>query len=298
MDLSPLPPADRWKLRTRTLQVGKIPLLMGVVNVTPDSFSDAGRCFAPAAAVKHALRLADEGADLLDIGGESTRPGAAPVAADEELRRVIPVVAALAGQTRVPLSIDTSKAAVAREALAAGAEVINDTTALGGDPAMPALVARSACGVCLMHMRGSPRTMQDNPVYSDVVGEVFAELRQRRDVAIAVGIEPARIALDPGIGFGKTTAHNLAILRVLGRFQALGCPLLLGVSRKQFIGQVLGDVKAERTAGTIGAALAAARQGVQILRVHDVAAVRQALMLFEAAGGMQAVDPHGSSAVS
>jgi dihydropteroate synthase len=276
---------NEWKLRTRTLTAGRVPLLMGVVNVTPDSFSDGGRFFEPAAAVEHGLRLAGEGADLLDIGGESTRPGAEPVSPGEELRRVMPVIDRLQG-AGLPLSIDTSKAEVAREALAAGVEVINDITALAADPAMPSLAAASGCGVVAMHMLGNPRSMQQHPVYRDVVGEVLDFLRRRRDALLAAGIQQQRIALDPGIGFGKTTAHNLALLRTIGQFQALGCPLVLGVSRKRFIGQVLGDPAAERTFGTIGAALAAARQGVQVLRVHDVAAVRQALRLFEAAGGL------------
>jgi dihydropteroate synthase len=259
---------------------------MGVVNVTPDSFSDGGRFYEPATAVGHALRLAAEGADLLDIGGESTRPGAEPVSPSEELRRVLPVITALRRQTAVPLSIDTSKAVVAQEALAAGAEAINDITALAADPVMPALAASSGCGVVAMHMQGNPRTMQQNPSYRDVVGEVLDYLRRRRDALLAAGISQERIALDPGIGFGKTTEHNLALLRAIGQFHTLGCPLLVGVSRKRFIGQVLGEPAAERTFGTIGAALAAARQGVQVLRVHDVAAVRQALLLFEAAGGL------------
>jgi len=278
-------PANQWRLSHRTLPVGRIPLLMGVVNVTPDSFSDGGRFYEPASAVEHALRLAAEGADLLDIGGESTRPGAEPVSPSEELRRVLPVITALRRQTAVPLSIDTSKALVAQEALAAGAEAINDITALAADPAMPALVAESGCGVVAVHMQGDPRTMQQNPSYQDVIGEVLAYLRRRRDALLAAGIAQERIALDPGIGFGKTTEHNLALLRAIGQFHGLGCPLVVGVSRKRFIGQVLGDPAAERTFGTIGAALAAARQGVQVLRVHDVAAVRQALLLFEAGGG-------------
>jgi dihydropteroate synthase len=266
--------------------VGRIPLVMGVVNVTPDSFSDGGRFFEPASAVSHALHLAAEGAELLDIGGESSRPGAEPVSPREELRRVMPVITALARQTTVPLSIDTSKAAVAREALAAGAEAINDISGLGADPDMPALAAQSGCGVVAMHMQGNPRTMQQSPFYQDVVGEVLDYFRRRRDALLAAGIAPDRIALDPGIGFGKTIQHNLALLRAIGQFHALGCPLVLGVSRKRFIGRVLGDPAADPTFGTIGAALAAARQGVQILRVHDVAAVRQALLLFEAAGGL------------
>ncbi len=278
----PLP----WRLRTKTLVPGRIARLMGVVNATPDSFSDGGRYFEPAAAVEQGLRLAAEGAEVLDIGGQSTRPGAAPVAAEEELRRVLPVVVALGRQTDVPISIDTSSAKVAAECLAAGAEAINDVTALTSDGDIVALAASSGCGVCAMHMQGTPQTMQVSPRYGAVVEDVFAWLAARRDVLLAAGIAPDRIALDVGIGFGKTAAHNLALLRNLSRFRDLGCPLLVGVSRKAFIGHVIGDPAADRTAGTIGAALAAARQGVEVLRVHDVAAVRQALLVFEAAGGL------------
>jgi len=283
---SDLPPADCWTLRTRTLSVGKIPLLMGVVNVTPDSFSDGGRFFEAGAAIEHGLRLAEEGADLLDLGGQSTRPGARPVQTGEELRRVMPVVAALCEQAHVPVSIDTDKAIVAREALAGGAEAINDVTGFSGDAAMLAVAAESGCGVCAMHMQGTPRTMQLAPAYDDVVKEVLAYLSTRRDVLIAAGVEPARIALDPGIGFGKTTEHNLTLLKNAARFHALGCPVVIGHSRKRFIGEVLGDGGADRTWGTIGVALALARQRIQILRVHDVAAVRQALLLWQASGGM------------
>jgi dihydropteroate synthase len=274
--------AERWKLRTQTLLAGKIPLLMGVVNVTPDSFSDGGRFFHPAAAVERGLQLAAEGADLLDVGGQSTRPGSQPVDADEELRRVMPVIAALCEKTILPVSIDTSKAVVAREALAAGAQVLNDVTALTGDEGMPALAAETGCGLCAMHMRGTPRTMQEDPVYQDVVREVMRYLGARRDALVAAGVEQARIALDPGIGFGKTAEHNLTLLSNAWRFHALGCPLLVGHARKRFIGELLGDSRIDRTAGTIGVALSLARQGVQILRVHDVAPVRQALLLYEA----------------
>jgi dihydropteroate synthase len=275
-----------WRLRTTTLVPGRIPLLMGVVNVTPDSFSDGGRYFEPAAAVELGLRLAAEGADLLDVGGQSTRPGATAISADEELRRILPVVAALCKQVRVPISIDTSRAMVAAECLAAGAEVINDVTALTDNDQLLALAAQSGCGLCVMHMQGTPQTMQANPQYGDVVEEVLAWLADRRDALVAAGITRDRIALDPGIGFGKTAAHNLAILNGLARYRDLKCPLLVGVSRKAFIGQLIGDPRADRTAGTIGAALAAARHSVEILRLHDVAAVRQALMVFEAAGGL------------
>jgi dihydropteroate synthase len=259
---------------------------MGVVNVTPDSFSDGGRFFEPAAAVGHGLRLAAEGADVLDVGGQSTRPGAAPVAAEEELRRVLPVVAALRKESDVPISIDTSRAEVAAACLAAGAEIINDITALAFDGRIAALAAHSGCGVCAMHMQGTPQTMQVHPQYGDVVEDVLAWLAARRDALVSAGIARDRLALDPGIGFGKTAAHNLAILNHLSRYRALGCPLLVGLSRKAFIGHVIGDPLADRTAGTIGAVLAAAAQGVEIFRVHDVAAVRQALLVFEALGGL------------
>ncbi len=258
---------------------------MGIVNVTPDSFSDGGRFFSHEAAVEHALRLAEEGAEILDVGGESTRPGAAPVEADEQLRRVLPVIDALARRTPVPISIDTSKAEVARKAIAAGAQIINDVTGLTADPAMIEVAAESQCGICVMHMRGTPQTMQDDPRYGDVVREVREYLMSRRDVLAAAGISPERIALDPGIGFGKRTAHNLALLSSAWRLHDLGCPLLVGHSRKGFLQKVIGDPQADPLYGTIGVALALARQGVQILRVHDVAPVRQALVLFEAAGG-------------
>ena len=277
-----MPPATCWQLRTRTLTPGKIPLLMGIVNVTPDSFSDGGQFLDPAAAVDHGLRLADEGADILDIGGESTRPGAKPVDAADELRRVMPVVAGLCERTDLPVSIDTSKSAVAREAVAAGAEIVNDVTGLSGDCAMLPLAAESHCGICVMHMQGMPRTMQRDPTYDDVVRDVIDYLRVRRDSLTAVGLDPSHIALDPGIGFGKTLDHNLTLLSHMRQFHELGCPLLVGHSRKRFIGQMLDDDQSDRTPGTIGVAISLAQQGVQILRVHDVAEVRQALLLWEA----------------
>jgi dihydropteroate synthase len=258
---------------------------MGIVNCTPDSFFDGGRYFEPATAIEHGLALAAAGADLIDIGGESTRPGAQPVDVQEELRRVLPVVRGLCRQLRIPVSIDTSKAVVARAALDAGVEVINDVTGMTGDAEMVPLAGAARCGVCVMHMRGTPRTMQIAPHYTDVVGEVHDYLRLRRDALVAAGIEQSRIALDPGIGFGKTTEHNLALLRAVGHLHALGCPVLVGHSRKRFINEIGGEA-ADRLGGTIAVALALARQGVQLLRVHDVAAVRQALLLFEAVGGL------------
>ena len=281
-----LVPAGWWQLRARRLRLTGKPLLMGILNVTPDSFSDGGKFADPKAAVDHGLQLAAAGADILDIGGESTRPGSDPVSVREEIDRVMPVLTALLPHLLIPLSIDTSKAAVAREAIAAGAEIINDVTALQGDAEMVELARQSQAGLCVMHMRGTPRTMQDDPMYDDVGGEVFEFLRGRRDALVAAGIEQDRIALDPGIGFGKTHEHNLTLLKNCHRFHALGCPLLVGHSRKGFIGKVLGDKTVEPTAGTIGVAIALANQGVQILRVHDLAAVRQALALYQASGGL------------
>ena len=258
---------------------------MGIVNVTPDSFSDGGKFLGIEAAVAHGLRLAAEGADLLDIGGESTRPYATPVDEAEELRRVIPVIERLVAQTNVPISIDTSKAVVARAAIAAGAEVINDVTGLEGDPEMLAVARETGAAVCTMHMRGTPQTMQDDPRYDDVVVEIHEYLKQRRDRLLAAGIPQNKICLDPGIGFGKTHEHNLTLVQNCSRFLDLGCPLLVGHSRKGFIGKALGDKDADRTAGTLGVSLALALQGVPLLRVHDVGPTRQALTLFGASVG-------------
>lgn len=272
--------AGKWQIRRGELDLTGRPLLMGILNVTPDSFSDGGRYFDPGAAIARGLELVAAGADILDVGGESTRPGSEPVETAEELRRVIPVCEALARQAGVPLSVDTSKAAVAREAVAAGARIINDVTALAGDAEMLGVALETGCGVCAMHMQGTPRDMQRHPTYADVVAEVSDYLRLRRDVLSAAGIAWERIALDPGIGFGKNFEHNLALLRSIGRLHALGCPLLVGPSRKRFIGQVLGRPSPDLVAGTIGTALALAAEGVQVLRVHDVGRVRQALEVF------------------
>ena len=259
---------------------------MGIVNVTPDSFSDGGDFLDHAAAIDHALTLEAEGADVLDVGGESTRPYSRAVDAAVELRRVVPVIAALAERATVPISIDTTKADVAYEALAAGAEIINDVTALSGDPRMVEIALASGSGICAMHMPGTPQTMQDDPHYADVVRGIFDYLRARRETLVALGIDAGRIALDPGIGFGKTHQHNLTLLANCHRFHELASPLLVGHSRKGFIGKVLGDKAADRTAATVGVALSLAAQGVQIIRVHDVKPVREALLLFEATGGL------------
>lgn len=274
--------AAQWTLRTRTLQFGSRPLLMGIVNVTPDSFSDGGRYLDTSKAVEHALQLVRDGADILDIGGESTRPYSEPVSADEELARVLPVVTAVCGQTQVPVSIDTSKAAVARACLEAGAEIINDVTGFGDDRRLKHVGRQTGAGICVMHMQGIPQTMQDDPQYDNVVAEILEFLRFRRDDLTAFGIERERICLDPGIGFGKTHEHNITLMANSWRFHDLGCPLLVGHSRKGFISKLIGDKNSDRAAGTIGAACALAMQGVQIIRVHDVRAVREALLLFDA----------------
>ncbi len=278
--------ATSWQLRTGRLDLPRRPLLMGILNVTPDSFSDGGQFDTTAAAVERGLELAAHGADILDVGGESTRPYSQPLALDDELRRVVPVNAGLASRLTIPISIDSSKAAVAEAAIDLGAEIINDVTALAGDPNMVDLARRTGAAVCAMHMQGTPQTMQDDPAYSNVVQEVLDFLRVRRDALVAAGIPRDRIALDPGIGFGKSHHHNVTLLAHAHRFHELGCPVLVGHSRKAFIGKVLDDKETDTMAGTIGVALSLASQGVQIVRVHDVQAVRQALILYEATGGL------------
>ena len=249
---------------------------MGVVNVTPDSFSDGGLYLDPEAAIAHGRELIEDGAEILDIGGESTRPGAQPVDEAEELARVVPVVEGLAGLD-AEISIDTSKAAVAAAALGAGAGIVNDVTALRGDPEMASVCAEGGATVVLMHMLGDPRTMQDDPRYEDVVDDVKAFLGERLEAAVAVGIAEGRVWLDPGIGFGKTAAHNMELLRRLGELRALGRPLVVGTSRKSFIGKVDGSAAGDRLGGTIASSVIAATEGAEVLRVHDVAEVRQAL---------------------
>jgi len=254
------------------------PELMGVVNVTPDSFSDGGLYLEPEVAVAHGMQLVEDGAGILDVGGESTRPGAEPVGVEEELRRVVPVVRGLAG-SGARISVDTSKAAVAAAALGDGAEIVNDVTALRGDPEMAALCADRSATVVLMHMLGEPRTMQEDPRYEDVVDEVKAFLAERLEAAVAAGIEEGRVWLDPGIGFGKTAAHNLELLRRLGELRELGRPLVVGTSRKSFIGRLDGSSADQRLGGTIASSVLAAAEGAGVLRVHDVAEVRQALQV-------------------
>jgi dihydropteroate synthase len=255
---------------------------MGVLNVTPDSFSDGGKYAAAEAAIDHGLRLAAEGADLIDVGGESTRPGAPPIAEEEELRRVLHVVRELARRARAPVSIDTTKAGVARAALEAGAEVVNDVSGLVRDPRLGSVIAESGAAVCLMHMRGTPADMQARATYSDVLAEVRDELLQAMSRARDAGIHEDRIALDPGLGFAKTAEHNLMLLRRLGELTQLGRPLLVGSSRKSFLGTLSGKTAAERVVGSVAAAVIAAWQGASIVRVHDVAATREALAVVDA----------------
>ncbi|MEA2193539.1 MAG: dihydropteroate synthase [Solirubrobacteraceae bacterium] len=252
------------------------PVVMGIINVTPDSFSDGGVSLDPDAAIAHGHELVAQGASILDVGGESTRPGAEPVSAAEELRRVVPVIEGLAA-AGARLSIDTSKAQVAAAALDAGASIVNDVTALRGDPLMAALVAERGCDVCLMHMLGEPRTMQRDPVYDDVVFDVRAFLAERLDFAREHGIAEGRVWLDPGIGFGKTVDHNLELLRRLDELVALGRPLVVGTSRKSFLGAITGRPTGERVAGTLATNVLALARGARIFRVHDVAEACDAL---------------------
>jgi dihydropteroate synthase len=258
--------------------------LMGVVNVTPDSFSDGGLYLDADAAVAHGRALAAEGASILDIGGESTRPGAAPVSAEEELRRVVPVIKRLTA-TGAMLSIDTSKASVARAALDAGAAMVNDVTAFRGDPGMAAVVAGAGVDCCLMHMLGDPRTMQDDPRYDDVVSEVKAFLEERMAFAVVAGVAEERIMLDPGIGFGKTIDHNLELLRRLDELVAIGRPIVIGTSRKSFLGRITGRPAPDRLPGTIATNVLAYLHGARVFRVHDVAPVYDALRVTAATVG-------------
>ncbi len=255
--------------------------IMGVVNVTPDSFSDGGRYIEPEKAISHGLQLAAEGAAIVDVGGESTRPGALPVGAEEELQRVLPVIAGLtAAGTDAQISVDTSKANVASQALEAGATFVNDVTALRGDPGMASLVASAGADLCLMHMLGEPRTMQDDPRYEDVVSDVKAFLEERLQFAVREGVGEERILLDPGIGFGKTAAHNLELIDRLDEIVALGRPVVIGASRKSFIGRITGRQDPfHRVAGTVAVNVLAYERGARVFRVHDVAPSHDALAM-------------------
>jgi dihydropteroate synthase len=269
-------------VRDQTLLITPSPWLMGIVNVTPDSFSDGGKFRESGAAVDQALSLVEDGASIIDVGGESTRPGADRVETDEELRRVIPVVEQLARQSKVLISIDTTKARVAAEALTAGAHIVNDISGLSFDPEMPQVCAASGAGVICMHIRGTPQTMQDDPQYSDVVSEVCQFLKTRLDDLERWGISREQVVLDPGIGFGKTAAHNLELLSAIGKLRSAGRPVCIGHSRKRFLKKMLGRPVDERLFGTIGVAIAAALQGAEILRVHDVAPCRDAWLACQA----------------
>ena len=260
----------------------KRPLVMGIVNVTPDSFSDGGRFRGVDDAVDQGLKLVRDGADILDIGGESTRPGATPVPLEEELERVIPVIERLAEQVTVPLSIDTYKSEVARLALASGARIVNDISGLSFDERMVDVCRDHDCGVIAMHIQGTPQTMQNNPTYDDVVGEIVAHFRTRLGELEQQGLKRERIAIDPGIGFGKTALHNLEILSNIARLQELERPVLIGHSRKRFLQKVLGKNLDERSFGTVGVSIALAQQNVDLLRVHDVAATQDAIAAWQA----------------
>ena len=263
--------------------------VMGIVNVTPDSFSDGGKYFDATEAIEHGLHLAEEGADILDAGAESTRPGAQPVDADEERRRLLPVIEALASKSGVPVSVDTMKASVAEAALDAGAQILNDVSA-GADHAMVSLAAERGAPIVLMHMRGEPRTMQKDVRYADVVGEVLTFLEERSRRAIDAGVGHDRILVDPGFGFGKLVEHNLVLLRRLGELRRLGFPIVAGTSRKTFIGRVLGDLPVEeRLEGTAATVALAVWNGASVVRVHDVRAMRRVVGIVEAT--MSAVEP-------
>jgi dihydropteroate synthase len=272
-----------WKIRDREIDLSRRARVMGIINATPDSFSDGGSFLNPQAALAHGLQMVAEGAEILDIGGESTRPGSQSVEADEEIRRVLPIIQALRRESQVLLSIDTSKAAVARAALDAGADIINDVTGLRGDPEMSALAASSKAGIVIMHMQGEPRTMQLAPTYDDVVEEVGNFFRQALARSVACGIDPMRIALDPGIGFGKTPEHNRRLLAELSAFLEFGRPLLVGASRKSFLGWLAGSFAMDdRFWPGVALTSLCRERGARILRVHDVKPHTEALRMTEA----------------
>ena len=273
---------NNWTLRTRDLTRQRLPLLMGILNVTPDSFSDGGQFNAMDHAVARALQMEADGADIIDIGGESTRPGSEGVTLDEELQRTIPVIRELAQKLRIPISIDTTKSEVARQALDAGAEIVNDISGLTFDHAMMDVCREADAGICLMHIQGTPQTMQQNPHYEDVVSEVSEFLQQQVDRCLMAGILAERMCVDPGIGFGKTADHNLQLLKAIPRLQAeLQRPVLIGHSRKRFLSKILGRSVEERESGTVGVSIALAQLGVDILRIHDVRSVRDALVAWD-----------------
>jgi dihydropteroate synthase len=276
-----VPRTNTWTIKNQVLAFRKTPLIMGILNVTPDSFSDGGNFYTVQAAVDCAKRLEDAGADILDIGGESTRPYSQPVSPTDEVQRVAPVLERLQGVVNIPISIDTTKASVAQVAVELGARIINDVSGLEADERMIDVARSTQAGICAMHRQGTPQNMQDNPSYENCTLEILDYLRQRDSLLRKAGIDPERICLDPGIGFGKSHQHNLELIRSVGLFHQLGRPILVGHSRKGFIGKVLGDKDLGRDYGTLGVSFALQLQGVQILRVHDVAGHVQAFRLLE-----------------
>lgn len=279
----PAGPPGAWRTARRTIGLDA-PVVVGIINVTPDSFSDAGRHFDPDDALRAGAAMREAGAGILDVGGESTRPGATPPELAEELRRVVPVIERLAREVGLPVSVDTRRSGVAHRALEAGAEIVNDVSGLAHDPGMAEVVRRAGAGVVIMHMRGEPATMDRHAVYRDVAGEVAAELAARRDAALEAGIAREAIVLDPGLGFAKNVEHNLALLSRLGTIVALGHPVMVGPSRKRFLGAVTGKGVEERDAATAAACVAARLFGASLFRVHDVARAREALAVADAVG--------------
>jgi dihydropteroate synthase len=275
----------RWSALNRVIVDDARPRIMGILNVTPDSFSDGGRAYRVESAVRHAESLLAEGADILDLGGESSRPGAEPIPLREELRRILPVLDAVRGFSDIPISIDTTKAEVARQALDAGADIINDISALRGDAEMTRVIADRGAGVVLMHMAGTPATMQLNPTYANVVTEVYDMLAGRIDDLQTQGIGRERIAIDPGIGFGKTLDHNLSLLQQLSRFVNLGCVVLVGTSRKGFLGTITGRPLHQRDPASVVSSLWACTQGARVVRIHDVGGMADALRVWNALRG-------------
>jgi dihydropteroate synthase len=274
----------RFELRCRggDLQLGERTLVMGVLNVTPDSFSDGGRFFEPAKAIEHGLLMAGQGADIIDVGGESSRPGADAVSLDEELRRVIPVITGLASRLEIPISIDTYKAQVAEQAIEAGAQIINDISGLSFDPQLPAVAARFDTPLIIMHIKGNPKTMQEAPSYNDVMGEIIAYMREGIERAERAGVDPHQVIVDPGIGFGKRVQDNLLILNRLDELAVLERPILIGTSRKSFIGAVLNQEVDQRVIGTLATVAVSVLKGAHIVRVHDVPAIKQTAAMVDA----------------
>lgn len=270
------------RFRGEELKIGEKTLVMGVINVTPDSFSDGGLFLEPAKAIEHGLKMAEEGAEIIEVGGESSRPGSDPLPLEEELRRVIPVVEGLASCIRIPISVDTYKSQVAERAIEGGAQMINDISGLSFDPQMASVAARYDSPLIIMHIKGSPKTMQQNPHYDDLMGEIIAYLRDRMKKAERAGVDPSQVIVDPGIGFGKRVRDNLVILNRLDDLNILGRPILIGTSRKSFIGSVLGLEVHQREIGTLATVAVSAMKGAHIVRVHDVAPARQVIDMVDA----------------